>query len=91
MAALPPEFLAEPQGALAGGGDGLDLVRRILARAPAYLAPGALLLLEIGHEAQHFERAFPGLEFAWLPVTAGDDQLVLVSREQLTAAGIAER
>jgi ribosomal protein L3 glutamine methyltransferase len=86
MHALPPEFLAEPRAALAGGDDGMDLVRRILAGAPAHLAPGGRLLLEIGHEAPHFEAAFPGLEFAWLPVAAGDDQLVLVTREQLAAA-----
>jgi ribosomal protein L3 glutamine methyltransferase len=89
MAALPPEFLAEPSRALAGGVDGMDLVRRILAQAPAHLEPGGLLLLEIGHEARHFEAAFPALEFAYLPVTAGDDQLVLASREQIERAGLA--
>ena len=83
MDALPPEFLAEPQGALAGGADGMDLVRRILADAPDRLAPEGLLLLEIGHEAEHFAAAFPRLEHAWLPVAAGDDQLVLVTREQM--------
>jgi len=86
MGALPPEFLAEPQAALAGGPDGMDLIRRILADAPAHLAPNGLLLLEIGHEARHFEAAFPRLEFAYLPVAAGDQQLVLASREQLLAA-----
>lgn len=91
MAKLPPEFLAEPQGALAGGADGMDLVRGILAGAPAHLEPEGMLLLEIGHEAAHFERAFPKLEFAWLPVTAGDDQLVLVTREQLARGGPAKR
>lgn len=88
MAALPPEFLAEPSAALAGGSDGMDLVRRILANAAAHLNPGGLLLLEIGHEASHFEAAFPALEFAFLPVTAGDDLLVLVSREQIEHAGL---
>lgn len=83
MAALPPEFLAEPQQALAGGDDGMDFVRRIFAGACAHLNTGGQLLLEIGHEARAFEAAFPNLEFAWLPVAAGDDQLVLVSREQL--------
>ena len=89
MRSLPPEFLAEPGAALAGGEDGMDLVRRIVAAAPAHLNPGGLLLLEIGHEAAHFEAAFGTLEFAWLPVTAGEDQLVLVSREQIERAGIA--
>ena len=86
MGALPPEFLAEPQGALAGGADGMDLIRRILAEAPDRLEPEGLLLLEIGHEAKHFASAFPRLEHAWLPVTAGEDQLVLVTREQLARA-----
>ena len=85
MRALPPEFLAEPAAALAGGEDGMDLVRRILRGAAAHLEPRGLLLLEIGREARHFEAAFPGLEFAYLPVSAGEDQLVLVTREQLVA------
>jgi ribosomal protein L3 glutamine methyltransferase len=89
MAALPPEFLAEPGKALAGGLDGMDLIRRVVQAAPAHLAPGGLLLIEIGHEARHFEAAFPTLEFAWLPVTAGEDQLVLLAREQIERAGLA--
>ena len=91
MQALPPEFLAEPQGALAGGADGMDLIRGILAAAPEHLTEDGWLLLEIGHEAAHFEAAFPDLEFAWLPVTAGDDLLVLVSRPQLVARGAQRR
>ncbi len=89
MRALPPEFLAEPRGALAGGDDGMDLIRRILAQAPGHLDEGGRLLLEIGHEARHFEAAFPDLEFAYLPVSAGDEQLVLLSREQLTRSACA--
>lgn len=86
MAALPAEFRAEPQGALAGGDDGMDLIRRILADAPQYLEPDGLLLLEIGHEARHFEAAFPTLEFHYLPVTAGEQMLVLIEAAQLAAA-----
>ena len=86
MAALPPEFRAEPHGALAGGADGMDLVRRLVRDAPAHLTEAGILVLEIGHEAPHFEAAFPRLEFAYLPVTAGDDQLVLATREQLARA-----
>lgn len=86
MAGLPPEFLAEPQLALDGGPDGMDVVRRILAQAPRHLTADGVLLLEIGHEAAHFEAAFPRLEFGWLPVTAGERMLVIASRRQIEAA-----
>lgn len=83
MRALPPEFRAEPRSALAGGGDGMDLVRRIVAGAHAHLADDGLLLLEIGHEAAHFEAAFPALEFHYLPVAAGEQLLVLIEAAAL--------
>ncbi len=86
MQALPAEFRAEPQAALAGGADGMDLVRRLLAQAPAHLNRHGVLLLEIGHEAPHFEAAFPGLEFHYLPVAAGERMLVLIEAAQLAAA-----
>ncbi len=83
MAELPPEYLHEPRAALGGGEDGMDLVRAIVAGARARLAPGGLLVLEIGHEAPHFEAAFPGLEFTYLPTEGGDDRIVLVERDAL--------
>ncbi len=83
MRALPREFRAEPRSALAGGPDGMDLARRIVAHAHAHLADDGLLLLEIGHEAAHFEAAFPTLEFHYLPVAAGDQLLVLIEAAAL--------
>ncbi len=83
MAALPPEYRAEPGLALAGGDDGMDFVRPLLRGAAAALAPGGLLVLEIGHEREHFERAFPRLEAVWLPTSAGDDQVLLLTRDAL--------
>ena len=83
MAALPPEYRAEPALALAGGADGMDLVRRIVAEAPAHLSDDGVLVLEIGNERRHFERAFPRLEVAWLPTSAGDDQVLLATRDAL--------
>lgn len=85
MAALPPEYRAEPKVALAGGADGMDLIRRIVAEAPAHMTADAVLVLEIGHEQRHFERAFPRLEVAWLETSAGDNQVLLVSRAALAA------
>ena len=83
MAALPAEYRAEPVLALAGGDDGMDLVRRILADAARHMNEDAVLVLEIGNERRHFEQAFPRLEVAWLPTSAGDDQVLLVTRDAL--------
>lgn len=83
MQALPAEFRHEPRLALAGGADGMDLVRRILAEAPAHLTENGLLVLEIGHERPHFEAAFPDLHPTWLTTSAGDDMVLLLRREDL--------
>lgn len=84
MAALPPEYRHEPHGALAGGDDdGMALVRRIVRDAAHHLSPGGVLVLEVGHERPYFEAAFPGLEPVWLATEAADDQLLLLTREQL--------
>ena len=83
MLKLPPEYQAEPKLALAGGDDGMDFVRRILRSATQHLTPGGKLVLEIGNERAHFEHAFRRLEVAWLETSAGDDQVLLVSREAL--------
>jgi ribosomal protein L3 glutamine methyltransferase len=87
MDALPPEFRAEPALALdgnaAGSADGMDFIRTLLAQAPAQLSAEGVLVLEIGHERTHFEAAFPGLDAVWLPTSAGDDQVLLLTREAL--------
>jgi ribosomal protein L3 glutamine methyltransferase len=85
MAELPAEYRAEPEMALAGGSDGMDFVRALLRDAPQHMTPAAVLVLEIGHERAHFETAFPALEVVWLPTSAGDDQVLLVTREALAA------
>jgi ribosomal protein L3 glutamine methyltransferase len=84
MAALPPEFRAEPALALAGGNDGMDFVRHLVRDAADAMSDDAVLVLEIGHGREHFERAFRRLEAVWLPTSAGDDQVLLLTREQLT-------
>ncbi|HRK38035.1 MAG TPA: 50S ribosomal protein L3 N(5)-glutamine methyltransferase [Burkholderiaceae bacterium] len=88
MAALPPEFRAEPDialsGNLTGGTDGMDFIRPLLAQAPAHMTPDAVLVLEIGHERPFFVAAFPGLEPVWLSTSAGDDQVLLLTRDTLT-------
>jgi len=83
MAALPAEYQAEPALALAGGTDGMDFIRHLLRQAPAHLTAHAVLVLEIGHEREHFEAAFPALDVVWLPTSAGDDQVLLITRQAL--------
>jgi ribosomal protein L3 glutamine methyltransferase len=87
MAALPAEFKAEPALALdgnrAGSVDGMDFIRTLLAQAPAQMTADGVLVLEIGNEREHFEAAFPNLEPVWLNTSAGDDQVLLLTREAL--------
>jgi ribosomal protein L3 glutamine methyltransferase len=83
MEALPAEYRAEPALALQGGVDGMDLVRPILRDAARHMSDGAVLVLEIGHERNHFEAAFPRLEVAWLETSGGHDQVLLVTRDSL--------
>jgi ribosomal protein L3 glutamine methyltransferase len=83
MAKLPAEFQAEPAMALAGGQDGMDLIRRIVRDAPAHMTPQGVLVLEIGHERAHFERAFRRLEVAWLETSGGEDRVLLATRDAL--------
>lgn len=83
MANLPPEYHAEPEISLAGGTDGMDLVRKIINNAKDYLKPEGALVLEIGNEAKNFTAAFPEIPVTWLEVSAGDDQVLLIQAEDL--------
>ncbi len=89
MKALPVEYKAEPELALASGDDGMDFTRQLIADLRAqpdrYMTPDAVLVLEIGNEREHFERAFPDLPVFWLPTSSGDDQVLLITREALLA------
>jgi ribosomal protein L3 glutamine methyltransferase len=89
MAALPPEYRAEPAIALdgnqAGSTDGMDFVRALLHDAPRVMNPGGVLVLEIGNEREHFETAFPTLQAIWLDTSSGEDQVLLLTRDALSA------
>jgi ribosomal protein L3 glutamine methyltransferase len=85
MLALPEEFKAEPLLALAGGIDGMDFVRQLLIDLPAHMKDQSILILEIGNERDHFEAAFPKLETVWLETSAGEDQVLLITREALVS------
>lgn len=83
MRNLPAEFRQEPALALHGGRDGLDLVRRILRDAAAHLEPHGWLVMEVGHNRQRVERAFPRLPFIWAETSGGDDCTLLLQKEAL--------
>jgi len=87
MQTLPAEYRHEPglalDGNTAGGADGMDFIRRLLAQAADYLAEDGLLILEIGHEYAHFTAAFPTLEPVWLSTANTQDQILLLTRAQL--------
>lgn len=83
MGKLPPEYLREPQIALAGGDDGMDLVRKIVEGAAERLTPEGILVVEIGNERDYAEAAFGHLGLTWLSTSAGDDAVFLLTAEQL--------
>lgn len=83
MAQLPAEYRSEPALALAGGSDGMDFIRVLLAEAPAKLSDSGVLVLEIGHERAHFEAAFPQLAPVWLPTSGGGSMVLLLTAEML--------
>jgi len=83
MNALPAEYHAEPALALAGGDDGMDLIRRIIANAPDYLSERGAILLEIGNEYENFKKAFPQIPAIWMEVSAGEEQVLLIQAEDL--------
>lgn len=81
MAALPPEFLAEPRLALAGGDDGLDIVRRILGEAPSHLKAGGGVLCEFGTGREILEAEYPDLDFLWPSSEEGEGEVFWLTRE----------
>ena len=83
VAALPPEYLHEPELALGSGEDGLDFTRIILAEAKKYLTEDGVLVVEIGHNRDELEAAYPTLPFTWLDTQAGDEYVFMLRAEDL--------
>lgn len=83
VTALPAEYLHEPKLALGSGKDGLDATREILKEAASHLNPGGILVVEIGHNRDVLEAAYPKLQFNWLNVSAGEEFVFLLHREDL--------
>ena len=85
MKALPAEYKHEPDMALAGGEDGMDIVRRIIAQARNWLTDDGVLVVEIGNERANVEAAFGGLDLVWMSTSAGDDNVFLIQDADLPA------
>lgn len=85
VAELPPEYLHEPEMALGSGEDGLDFTRIILAQARQHLTEDGLLVVEIGHNRDALEAAYPTLPFTWLETSAGDAYVFMLRAEDLPA------
>jgi ribosomal protein L3 glutamine methyltransferase len=83
MAALPAEYRHEPALALASGDDGLDIVRRLLAAVPDHLTKNGLLFVEVGHNADIVEAAFPDLPLTWVDAPSGEGKIFLLARSDL--------
>ena len=83
VAVLPREYLHEPKLALGSGSDGLDATRKILEQAASHLTPHGILVVEIGHNREALEAAYPDLPFTWLDVSAGDEFVFLLHRNDL--------
>ena len=83
VASLPREYLHEPELALGSGKDGLDATRSILEHAARYLTDNGVLVVEIGHNREVLEEAYPDLPFTWLDVAAGDQFVFMLHRNDL--------
>lgn len=83
MAQLPQEYRHEPQNALASGIDGLDATHLILQQAASHLTDDGILLVEIGHNRDALEQAYPQLPFTWLETSTGDEFIFMLRRDQL--------
>ena len=83
MIALPKEYRAEPEIALAGGDDGLVVIKSLLRRARSYLNRGGKLVVELGHNRAVLEHACPDLPFTWLAVSAGDEFVFMLDQDHL--------
>src|SRR5450830_2188783 len=83
MATLPAEYQNEPQLALGSGVAGLDHTHTILREAANYLNDDGILIVEIGHNREALEAAYPNIVFTWLEVSSGNEFVFLLTKSQL--------
>ena len=78
MNRLPKEYLHEPNIALAGGSDGMSIVKQIIFQAKNYLKKGGVIIIEIGNEYENFQQSLPELSVEWLEVSSGNQHVLLI-------------
>jgi ribosomal protein L3 glutamine methyltransferase len=83
MAGLPAEYRHEPEMALTAGGDGLDIVRRMLPRLMRHLNPGGIAVIEVGNSRQALEELYPDVAFTWLEFEQGEAEVFVLTREDI--------
>ena len=83
MAELPAEYRNEPQIALGSGNDGLDHTHTLLREAGHYLNENGILIVEIGHNRDALQAAYPNIAFNWLEVSSGNEFVFLLTKAQL--------
>lgn len=83
MDSLPAEYRHEPRLALAAGADGLDLVRRILYRAPDFLTDDGLLVCEVGNSEEHLLAQYPDVPFIWPEFERGEGGVFVITAQDL--------
>ncbi|MBK1652778.1 50S ribosomal protein L3 N(5)-glutamine methyltransferase [Halorhodospira halochloris] len=83
MDALPPEYKHEPLNALAGGDDGLDVVRRIVDGASRYLSEDGILVVEVGDSDDAVAKTFPNLPAMWVELERGGHGVFILAATEL--------
>jgi ribosomal protein L3 glutamine methyltransferase len=83
MTSLPREYQQEPALALAGGADGMAIVRRVVRGARGYLKRGGLLFVEVGGGRAAAEQALKDVPLTWLTTSDGDDTVFMARQEEL--------
>jgi ribosomal protein L3 glutamine methyltransferase len=81
--ALPVEFKREPRLALDGGGDGLDIIRKLLRQARSRLKPHGIVLIEVGGLGEAMDEEFASLIPRWLPTGDGSNCVCLIKASRL--------
>jgi ribosomal protein L3 glutamine methyltransferase len=83
MQKLPKEYTHEPELALAGGADGMKVIKRLLREARGHLKRGGMLFVEVGGERATVEKQFKDVPMTWLTTSAGDDMVFMCRQEEL--------